>query len=190
MEELTLNNFKRRVRHIEAPRKHKIRGSLGIRDAFLFIQRNKWFDIGRPVTEQQFQRIIREIHNLLADEIMDGRPVIFPEGMGCIEVRKTNITFKKVNGKIKTNYPVDWDKTLELWYNDPEEFKKKTIVRDTEHKEKFKILYNRENANYNNKSYYQFKLGRSVFRIVANNFKQGKFDAFNYGWVYKDRTNS
>ena len=32
------------------------------------------------------------------------------------------------DGKLKTNLPIDWNKTLELWYEDEESYKNKTLI--------------------------------------------------------------
>jgi len=52
---MTLEEFKNKTKRVKDPRHHVISNSLGIRQAFSFLQRNKWFDIGRPLKEAQFQ---------------------------------------------------------------------------------------------------------------------------------------
>ena len=47
-------------------RNHKITNSLGVYDAYKYIRKNKWLDIGRPLKEKEFYRIIREVNKLLA----------------------------------------------------------------------------------------------------------------------------
>lgn len=183
-EVLTLAEFKKRTRKVESPRKHRIKNSLGIRDAFLYLQRNKWFNIGRALPEHLFQQIIREVNNQLAFELMEGRTIVFPEKMGFMEVRKAPRYVNIEDGKVKTNYRVDWDKTLELWYTDSEARKNRTLVRDTDSKERFVLRYNRSTANFNNKCYTQFIPQRGIRRILGQNVKQGKIEAYSYGRVY------
>ena len=38
--------------------------------------------------------------------------------MGIIELRKYKSYIKEEDGKIKTNLPIDWDRTIRLWYED------------------------------------------------------------------------
>lgn len=56
---------------------------------------------------------------MLAEEISKGNVIRLPERMGEIELRKYN-SFIRLDdqGKIKTNLPIDWESTMELWYND------------------------------------------------------------------------
>ena len=181
MEE-NLKEFKRRVKKVDGPRRHRVKNSLGIRDAFLYLQSNKWFDIGQSLKESTFQQIIREVNNLLAFEIMEGRSIVFPEHMGSLEVRKHDRYVDIDGNKIKTNYMVDWDQTLKLWSEDEEAYQKKTLVRDINSKERYTIFYNRKGANFNNKGYFLFRANRSVYRVLGQNIKKGQVDAYSrYG---------
>lgn len=182
--EVELREFKRKVKKVNSSRVHKVKNSLGIRQAFLYAQSHKWFDIGQSLKEQQFQQIIREINDQLAFELMEGRPIVFPEKMGCLEVRKTERYVKKDGDKFKTNYRIDWDKTLELWCEDKEAFSNKTLVRDINETERFIILYNRADADYQNKCYMQFRPVRSIKKILGQNVKQGKIESFGHGWLH------
>ena len=175
----SLEEFKARIRKIREPRKHKVRNSLGIRDAFLYVQSNKWLNIGQSLNEQQFQRIIRNVNNLLAKELMNGNSIIFPERMGLVEVRKSKRYVRtNENGKIETNYRVDWDKTLELWSQDSESYQKRKLIRDLDSKNFFGILYNKTNANFNNKWYFTFKASRTIQRMLAQNIRAGQIEAY------------
>jgi len=51
----SFEEFIAETKKVTGPRIHRIKNSLGIRQAFLFLQKNKWFDIGTPLKEQQFQ---------------------------------------------------------------------------------------------------------------------------------------
>lgn len=185
MEELTLIEFKKKIRKgkSDAPRQYRITNSLGIRDAFLFLQRNKWFNIGRALPESVFQKIIREVNTQLAYDLMEGKEIVFPEGIGAVEVRKRPRYVTMRDGKIETNYRIDWDKTLELWYNDAEAYKNRTIVRDTSENERFYFFYNRSGTKFNNKCYTQFYPQRAIRRVLSQHVKQGDIDAYNYGRI-------
>lgn len=178
----SLKDFKKRIKKVDGPREHKVKNSLGIRNAFLYLQSHKWLNIGQALKEQTFQQIIREVNNLLAIEIMEGRSVIFPEHMGSLEVRKHERYADIVDGKLITNYMVDWDKTLELWSEDAEAYQNRTLVRDVKSKDRFTIFYNRKTADFNNKSYFKFKPNRSIYRILIQNVNKGSvLDAYTYG---------
>lgn len=81
------------------------------------------------------------------------------------------------NGKLHTNLPIDWDRTLKLWAEDEEAYKEKMLVK-VEEKEIFKVFYNKGKANYNNKSFYEFEVNRDLKRRLKQRIKDGLIDAF------------
>lgn len=178
----SLIEFKKRVKKVSAPRKHKVRNSLGIRDAYLYVQSRKWLNIGHPVKEKLFQQIIRGVNSQLALELSEGRSIMFPLNMGALEVRKSERFVEFEKDKLKTNYRIDWDKTLELWAGDKEAYKERKLVRDVNSKERYTIFYNRKTANYENKSYFQFRPNRGIIVTLGQNIKHGYIDAYSkYG---------
>lgn len=172
-----MDEFRRQVLKVEGPRVHKVNNSYGVYNAYKYIRKNKWFDIGQPLTEHQFYSIIRGINNLLAEALIHGHDIDLPYRMGTIEVRKYDARISFKNGKIKTNLPIDWDRTLKLWSEDEEAYQERTLIK-REEKEVFKVYYNRIKANYNNKSLYEFIVNRDLKRRLKQRIKSGNFDAF------------
>jgi hypothetical protein len=170
-----INNIKK----VKGPRKHEVSGSNGVYDAYKYIRKNKWFDIGKPISEHDFYTIIRQVNNLLVDELLRGNDVKLPHKLGKLELRKYEKKISFVNGNLRTNLPIDWNTTLRLWAEDPEAYKDKTLVR-LEEKEVFKIFYNKSKANYNNKSFYEFEANRDLKRKLKQNIKDGLIDAFKF----------
>ena len=169
--------FRKEVQKADKSRVHKVTGSLGVYDAYKYIRKHKWFDIGRPLKEGEFYRIIRGINEYLAEELSKGKEIKLPHRLGTLEIRKRPTRIAIVDGKLITNLPIDWDKTLKLWYEDKEAFDNKTLVR-VESEETFKVYYNKQTANYNNKSFYEFSPNREIKRKLALRAKRGLLDAF------------
>ena len=177
----TFKEFKRRVRKLTEHRKHKVRNSLGVYDAYKWIRKNKWLNIGKALTEHEFYSIIRDVNNLISAEISLGKEVKLPNRMGSIELRKYDKSIKiGKDGKVVTNLPIDWDSTLKLWYEDEEAYKNKTLLRIDE-KEIYKIVYNKEKANYNNRSFYEFSFNKDLKIRLKRNIKEGLVDALYIG---------
>lgn len=172
-----MDEFRRQVLKVDRPRVHKVNNSYGVYDVYKHIRKNKWFDIGQSVTEHQFYSIIRRMNNLLADALIHGHDIKLPCRMGTIEVRKYDARISIKDGKIKTNLPIDWDRTLKLWSEDEEAYQKRTLIK-MEEKEIFSVLYNKTGANYNNKSLYEFAVNRDLKRRLKQRIKSGNFDAF------------
>lgn len=175
-----MNEFRREVLKLNESRTHKVRGSNGVYSAYKWIRKNKWLNIGRPVTEHEFYTIIRQVNNYLAENILNGEDVVLPHRLGTIELRKYDNRVYICNGKVVDNLPVDWDRTLKLWSEDEEEYKKRTLIK-MEEKEIFSIYYNKSKANYNNKTFYSFRPNRQLKLRIKKNIKDKKLDAFSYG---------
>lgn len=174
-------DFKRRVRKLTEPRKHKVRNSLGVYDAYKYYRKNKPKDKQYVLSESQYFSIIRQINNLLAEEIIEGNNVKLPCRMGEIELRKFDrVVTIDTDGKLHSNLPVDWNKTLQLWYEDEEAHKNKTLIR-IEEDEIFKINYDKYNANYNNKWFYEIVFNKDLRIRLKQNIKKGNIDALPLG---------
>ena len=172
-------DFKSAIQGLQNTRTHKVTNSLGSYDAYKYIRKNKWFNIGRPLTEHEFYQIIRRINNYLAEELINGNDVIFPNRMGKLELRKRNsLPIIDKNGNLKVTYAIDWDNTLKLWYEDEEAFNNKTLVRLPE-RNIFRIKYNKNTANYNNKSFMEFQVNRNIKVRLKQKIKNNEIDAFN-----------
>lgn len=83
-----MDEFRRRILKVNGPRKHKINNSLGVYHMYKFIRKNKWFDIGGPISEHDFYSIIRTINNYLAELLSRGHDINLPCQMGRLEIRK------------------------------------------------------------------------------------------------------
>ena len=173
------NEFKSSIQHLQENRTHKITNYLGVYDAYKSIRKNKWLNIGRPLTEHEFYQIIRRINNYLAEELVNGNDIIFPNRMGKLELRKRNsLPVIDKNGSLKVTYAIDWDSTLKLWYYDEEAFNHKTLIRLPE-RSIFRVKYNKDSANYENKSFIEFQINRDIKTRLKQKIKNNEIDAFN-----------
>lgn len=175
---MTYEDFKKEVQNLSGHRVHKVTNSLGVYDAYKWLRKRKWEDIGRCLTEHEFYSIIRRVNNYLRDSLLCGKEVTFPCKMGKLELRKVKTFVDLKNGKVITNYPIDWNKTLRLWYEDEEAYKNKTLIK-MEEKEIFKIFYNKGLADYNNQIFFEFQVNRDIKRGLVKRIKDGSIDAFN-----------
>jgi hypothetical protein len=46
-----MNDFRSRVLKLNEHRVHKVNNSVGVYDIYKAIRKNKWYSIGRPITE-------------------------------------------------------------------------------------------------------------------------------------------
>lgn len=155
--------------------KFKITNSVGVYDMYKAVRRNGWYNIGRPLKEHEFYVIIRSINKLLAENIANGKEVVFPACMGRLELRKYPTGVKYVDGKLRNSYPIDWSRTNQLWAEDEEERQKHTLLR-YESPLIYQVKYCKEDATYENKMFYQFKLHKKVRKKLQENIISGKTD--------------
>lgn len=174
-----MDEFRRRILKVNGPRKHKINNSLGVYHMYKFIRKNKWFDIGGPISEHDFYSIIRTINNYLAELLSRGHDINLPCQMGRLEIRKYDAKITLQGDRVITNLPIDWNKTLKLWSEDEDAYKERTLIK-MEEKEVFKVYYNRGKANYTNKSMFEFSVNRDLKKKLKHRIKEGRLDAFKF----------
>ena len=154
----------------------KVRNSWGVYDAYKSIRKKGWYDLGRPIKEHEFYGVVRGVNSLLAAEIASGIPITFPSRMGKLELKKTLRGVSIVDNKLRINYPVNWHDTIKLWFEDEEARKNKTLLRD-ESREGYTIKYNKYDANYENKCFYEFAVNRFIKKALKDEIKNNKIDS-------------
>lgn len=164
------------INNVKGYRKFKVSGSWGIYDAYKLIRKHKWFDIGRPLKEKEFYDIIRQMNNRFADEIAKGNTVTFPSKMGRLELRKEKRGVYFQDGKMKVTYPVDWHATLKLWFEDKEAREQKLLIRRNS-KCVYRVQFNKHDATFNNKIFYDFTLNRYIKQKLKHNINNGLIDS-------------
>lgn len=172
-----LLEFLSSIKKIKETRFHKVKNSYGVYDGYKYYRKTKPKESKYILSESNYFSIIRRVNELLVELLIEGNDITFPMRMGRLELRKYNPKIYIKDGKVKTTLPVDWDRTLKLWYEDEESYKNKTLVK-IEEKEIFKVYYNRNIANFVNKSFYKFNLNRDVKRRLKKVIKDNKIDAF------------
>ena len=177
VEDMTYEEFKFNVQHLNSLRIHKVKNSYGVYDGFKYYRKNRPKEHKYVLTESQYFSIIRRVNELLGEALINGEDVTLPHRLGRLEIRKYEARITTNGKKVRTNLPIDWDRTLELWYEDEESYKNKTLIKVDE-KEIYKVYYNRNVAEFTNKTFYQFDVNRELKRKLKQNIKEGKLDAF------------
>lgn len=169
--------FSNAVKRVREPRIHKVKNSYGVYDGFKYYRKSRPKEDKYILTESQYFSIIRKVNKLLGEALVNGEDITLPHRLGRLEIRKYKARITVDGQKVRTNLPVNWDRTLKLWYEDEESYKNKTLVK-VEEKEIYKVYYNRNVAEFKNKTFYQFDVNRELKRRLKQNIKEGKLDAF------------
>ena len=165
------------IKRVNESRTHKVKDSYGVYDGFKYYRKNRPNEHTYVLTESQYFSIIRRVNELLGEALINGEDVTLPHRLGRLEIRKYEARITTDGKKVRTNLPIDWDRTLKLWYEDEESYKNKTLIK-VEEKEIYKVYYNRNVAAFTNKTFYQFDVNRELKRKLKQNIKEGKLDAF------------
>ena len=169
MERETLQEFKRRSRFpANRKKEYNIRNSWGVYDFYKYYRKTKPKDPKFIISDVQYYSIFRRVNELLVDSLVRTGELDFPYKMGkLIVLKRTLKSWIAPNGNRYTSRRVNWDKTLELWYNDEEAYRNKTLLY-FENDERLTIRYNKTRAEFKNKYYYEFKPSRDIDRRVKN----------------------
>ncbi|MBO6233324.1 MAG: hypothetical protein J6N78_04615 [Clostridia bacterium] len=155
--------------------KFKITNSWGVYDYFKWFRKNNYCGLTIVINEKVYYNIIRTINNYYASALINGEDIQLPERMGTIKLRKLKReVYRDKNGKVKTNLPVDWDRTLDLWYIDEEARREKKLIRfEPRSGYRLRKIYDKTNATFNNKSFFEFKIIRKVFVNINKRVSEG-----------------
>ena len=176
--EMSFEEYKNEVQKKvgKGKRKFKVTNSIGVYDIFKMMRKKGWYDLERPLRENEFYAVVRGVGKLLAEELAMGHDVTFPFKMGKLELRKSERGVSLVDGKLKVTYPIDWDETVRLWYADEEARKNKTLLR-REEKNVYRVKYCKYDASYSNKVFYRFVLNTFIREKLRDNIRSGKVDS-------------
>lgn len=169
---MTFESFKNSI--VQKERNFKIKNSVGVKQIYRTLKKNNSFKY--PMNESLFYKIIRTVHEIMKEELLKGNNVKLPLRMGSFELRKSIIKKPEIiNNKLIIHSPINWDKTLKLWYEDEEAKNKKILIRSNL-KYKFRLYYIKYNANYKNRSYIKFtscdSFRKEVYsKVISNNLE-------------------
>ena len=147
--------------NLKEHRHHKIKSHYGSRDYYRYYKQQ-----GGTLDYLTFSGILRD-YNVGSHDYIISKNYRYrlPKRMGIITITKYKnyVTFE--NGELKTNLPIDWNATLNLWEADEQAKANKVILRvENTHSNRytFKLRYLKSQANYRNKTVYSMNFNRTL----------------------------
>lgn len=123
-----------------------------------------------------YRAVIRELNELIAEQLAIGKKVILPCRFGSLGARKIKKKLQFENGKITNTYSVDWGRTKKLWKEDEQAYKDKILVKlPTEYD--YYVYWYKGDAKFKYKSIYDFKPVRSLKLKTRQYQMAGEMDA-------------
>jgi hypothetical protein len=155
----------------------KISRCLGARDAWKWVRHNKWEPMkGMKVSSSLYGSIVKAFHIELIQLLLEGKEIEFPYQMGSLKVVNNPVRIKERQGKIYTNYRMDWPETLKCWYENPELGKKRIPVKRVQ-SSIYSIRYSKQKARYKHFHLYSFRPNRSLVRTFWGAVENGEIKA-------------
>lgn len=126
--------------------------------------------IPKEIYYSLFFKIIKEIHEVFRNTLLEGECVIFPCAMGRLSPVVYELPLAMKNGKVdESKLSIVWKDTIELWKKDEEAFRDKLYVRRI-YKEGVDIVYIRSGARYNNKGFFSLEPSRTLIRTLYHRY--------------------
>lgn len=167
-------------------RNHKVHSHFGTDEYYRYYVKN-----GGKLPRGLFGEILRDMNLLIANKILEGYSFKMPSRMGVLSVTKTKAFLNYEDGEVKTNRPIDFKSTMDLWEKNPDAKAQKKLVRFlNKHTNDYiyKIYYNRFFATFRNKSVYSIQVNRWMKRELAKRIFAGfELDALVEKPVYGDK---
>lgn len=158
---MTLKEYKEQFRYVGKGATRRVRNSWGSYDFY------KWYRVHRPnehkyvLYECVYFALLKKVNLMLQDELCKTGSIRLPYGMGEIVLIDKKTRTYMYGGKPRTTKHIDWASTLELWYNDKEAEKNKTLVYRDEAISHM-VVYVKRMAGYKNKTFYQYAVSRRL----------------------------
>lgn len=156
-----MNEFKNNIKKVSESRTHSITNSYGVKDAFIYYKHNRPEGSEFVLSDSQYRTLIREVNELLIEELLFSGELKLPVDMGQIRIYKKENKPVIKDGKVYYNAPIDWNKTLELWSTDNESKIAKTLVKVSPG-DIYTFKYKHHYSKFKNKEYYIFKFNRQL----------------------------
>lgn len=159
---------------------HRISHCYGVRDAWKWVRKNQWKALkGTHCSSSTYGAIINLTNKLLVEMLFEGHRIPLPYRMGTLELIATPASIKSLGGEVKSNYRTDWKKTLEYWHEDKEALQQRKRIKRVQ-KFIYSFYYSKHTAAYRNQRYYQFRVNRSLVRLLGEKIENEKLNALIY----------
>ena len=178
-----INNIKK----VKSSRVHKIKNSHTIYNIYLYYRKKYKHSKQKSdlVSANIYYKIIRMFNKEIRELMLKGFTITLPHQMGDLSIRKYETSVEIVDDKVKVTYPISWKETLDLWSTEPEEYKKRTLLRSSV-PEVYRVIYNKKPATYGNKLFYLFTVNREFKTLMKNKINSDELETFNskkYEWA-------
>lgn len=172
------SEYRKHILKVKEPRRSKETSTMVSKTIIRNIK--KYYDIS--LQEDLYSKLIRYVNQLLSETLFEGSTIKFPYNMGFISLYKYKTGVIVNDGKLKRTMPIDWDKTLKAWYNNPKLKANKVLVRNLPG-HIHRIQYTVPKGSYKHQTLYTFKPSRVLKNKLNKILQENKeVPAYEYGF--------
>lgn len=172
---MEIKEFRNNILKLNSPKKHTITNSYGVH-YFYKVFRQMYPEI--TIEKGLFCKIVRDINKEIMECLFRNSRFSLPHRIGHFYIVEYDTYVRFENGKIKTNMPVDWNKTYEYWFNNPNIEKKKVIRNEV--KVMYRLCFLKKGCFYKNRKKVRFRFNRSIKKELSLRIKENKISGYEF----------
>lgn len=121
------------------------------------------------ITKERFTAIIDGMVKCFKERLFRGTMIRLPHKLGTLVVKRgEHKAYIDKQGRLRNGYPVDWQKTLELWCEDPEAMAEKRKVHNMNKTSSLYLVFTPPLGKSKTNLDVQFKRARRfIFEVTA-----------------------
>lgn len=159
---MTTTEFRKQLCKVHEPRQHKLTGSYGCKDYYLYYRKK----YSSKITQGKFVQIFRAIMLDLIDKYLLTRLNLnFPNNMGSITVDDVKQKVIKQDKHYHVKAPIDWVKTIELWEHDEESRQRKLKIY-SKHTNTACLHFYKNRKGFKGQKYFYLQFSRSLKKYI------------------------
>jgi hypothetical protein len=175
-EQAKYNAFVRSIAFTK-PREFKVKGGSSCRATFKHYVKVKPKRKSFNISETLFGQVLKAVNTRMLAALFDGIIIKLPLNTGYMFIEKYEVEPKIVNGKLVFRKDVNWGDTYKLWYNDPDAFASKLLVRYND-RVVYRVKYVTRLSRFANKRVVMFRPQRSLKQQLKNKIKANQIEGY------------
>lgn len=175
--DISKEEYFRQILKLGEKRQSKISNSYTVIEVYRYLYKIGYFK-NIEMTKEKFYSIWSKVTSYMSEGLSKGEEYKLPFGMGSLELRKGKSRVFITDRKLVYRYKeIDWNTTLNLWYDDDEARQNKTLVR-YEKRYGYRIFHSKFNATCHNLMYFRFRTMDSLKCKIDKQVSEEDLDLF------------
>lgn len=160
---MSFEEFSKKIRRVNAKRDITITNSYIVYDSWNHYRSVRPKSNKYSISYKRYSDFIYEVNKRTAEKMLTGNRIKLFDYAGSIHIETIEplAPYIEEKGYLVVNRPIDWKKTMELWYNDKESYDNKIKVY-VESETHYRFVYRLTSKFLKNLEYYMFLFNRTL----------------------------